>query len=241
MKGLAMPLNSEFMGNPDDGFVTLNYLMQEPAKQNLATIMYHIGPETKIAAKILVAENQPMAVRMKGNGISLLGARFKELADINSEKQPRLDLEPAYATEDSLATAKEEKIHLPRQGQSLYLALEDNFAKELESSKNPDVKVLLNQLAVIFHSKNFHITRQNGYLVIFNTSERAGSYLTTMAANIHRATQGKTKAFIGQGNITHKTGRAAFEMKDFPPEALHFFHFSQQFKHRLTGQSSGNF
>lgn len=135
-----------------------------------------------------------------------------------------LSPETMYASRSSYDSAREDEARIPSQGECMYLMIEDNFAENIarqrrsgDQDKDPHLGHFLNQLTAIYDSDNFCITRQNGYILIVDTAERAGSYLTSLATSIFIASRGCSKALVGPGRISHSKDGDSFNMSGTLP------------------------
>lgn len=224
MERWAFPASTDFIGDPSDENVTQTYIIPhtEPVSPNFENIIGFLRSE-RITGKISLAGNTHAVVRVKGNGLQILGADFSETQDLFTEgeqvsgrreiKDP-LEPETAHATEASFKSAREDALTLPRQGKCMYMVLKDDFMQIIQDTKNPYLQHVLRQLNFLVDSHSFHINRYNGYLVIVGTSERAGSYLTSLAKNIHKASRGRAEVLVKSGNVSY-TGGQTFQIDGF--------------------------
>ena len=218
----AFPVSSDFKGSPDDESIVLTYMVpfQNGASSNLKNLELALQSE-KIPTELAVASNRPVVVRTKGNGLNIIGPDFSETKQLGKPPFTRRPIEPAlqpetgYASQASYESAKAETTNIPRQGGCTYMLLEDNFVDKIQKGKDEDLSRILRQISQIFSAPNFHISRQGGFLVIVNTADRAGAYLTSLSMGLLKASGGHTKAIMGKGEVIHRPKGQGFEMKGF--------------------------
>ncbi|MFA7685754.1 MAG: ATP-binding protein [Candidatus Gracilibacteria bacterium] len=222
---LGLPVNDSFLGNPRDPNVTLTYVVPHNVPNNNYLNIIARLKKLQIKFSTSFATNEPVVFRGKGQGLNLVGPDFSEVETHNIAigRQPAVPepLEPEIVHESraSFESAKADETRIPRQGACTYLMIEDNFAERIArqkasrgKAKDPYLNSFLNQLAAIYSSKSFCITRQNGYILIIDTAERAGSYLTSLATSIFASSGGSVKALVGSGKISRSRNSKSFSM-----------------------------
>lgn len=243
----ALPVNTEFLGNPNDEKMTMTYVVPDniPTSNNYLNIVAELE-NVRVGFSISMAKNQPVVIRANGHELNLLGADFSEekvheVAEINEKgffvdkpyegKSEEVQIAPPepispetiYSSRSSYESAKKDDIRIPRKGSCFYLMIKDDFVDKIEKHKEKggekDQYILhfLSQLNAIYGSADFTITRQNGYILIINTAERAGSYLTSLAASIFVASRGEAKALVGGGKILHSEDGKSFSVEGSMP------------------------
>lgn len=244
----ALLVNPKFFGNPNDPQITLEYIVPNnlPTSNNHLNIIDQLD-RLNMKFTTAIAQNEPIVIRTKGQGLNLLGADFSleenhgpkkktkdllvdtpfEAGDYDGEEPVPLPLDQPthYSTESSYRSAKEETINIPRKGSCSYLMIKDDFVDKIDRMQNrggetnPAVSSLLIQLKAIYASKKFSITRQDGYILIVNASERGGAYLTGFATSLFLASRGEIKALVGSGKVVHskEKGRPSFSIEGTLP------------------------
>ena len=240
---LAFPVGSDFKGNPRDGSIVQTYVIpsQEGYNPNYDRLVQALESNS-IGAEIFTTSNRPAVVRAKGNSLNLIGPDFSEGGAVATaasiQRMGRPGGSAAQIPENiraltrnlsraSYEVAKDDVVNIPRKGSCTYMLLEDTFADQLmalrakadseepDGKKEQDLMLVLKQISHIFRSANFHISRYGRFLVIVNTSERGGSFLTSMAKGLEKSTEGKTLSVIGKGEIIHKNRGKKYEIKGF--------------------------
>ncbi|MFA5948293.1 MAG: hypothetical protein WC806_05000 [Candidatus Gracilibacteria bacterium] len=225
---LAFPISENFLGSKEDEYVTLSYIVphKDPISPNLKIISNKLN-QIGITAEIFVSKNNPLAVKIKDDGILILGADYESLtqtglAEIKEEQA--ISPDESLVTTDCIKSAEYEQTQLDRGKLSklqenekcFCLMIKDDFIEKMNEKglEDPYLNTILGQIRVIFQSEFFHITAQNGYLLIVNTAERGGAYLTNIADKFKKVSEGSAKIFLKAGEIKKSNGY--FEISGYP-------------------------
>lgn len=207
----------------DRGGVSFDYVIPSDKITKLKSgldddfIYFKLDVDTSDSSQVLYS---------KGNGVSVVGAKFEEFADgpkiyslgticyptdksksapSSFDKVPVVGGSNVLCSLGSLDAADIECVKVPRQGVCAYLWIDGKFAEKwgTDEENKEEMRALLSQLRVLTSSKNYSIYNYGGGFLIIDTAERGGAELVEIASGLNKIFDEKVNMFVNAGNVEH--------------------------------------